>query len=362
MVKKRAHGEGTIFKDARGLWIAEFITPDGKKKRKASKRQAVVKEWLQTSLNQVRSGTYVEDTNLTVGAFCDKFMDDTASVTLRPKTIESYSWALELHIKPELGNIRLNQLKGSHLQSFYRKKLEGGLSKRSVIKLHNIIRRILNQAVKFGLIVRNPADAAEPPKPDDKPLQTLTVGQFRSLLEAVKDHPYYPIYCIAIGCGLREGEILGLRKQDVLLDQGILRVEQTISVVRGRLFYGYPKSEASKRTVGLPDFVISALQEPWNNAQPDQLLFRTRNNTPISPRNLLRHFHNALDKLDISRVSFHSLRHTFVTLLIAKNTPPKDIQAIAGHSSFQITYNTYGHLLPGYQQEAARKLDGLVKE
>jgi integrase len=177
--KKRAHGEGTIFKDARGLWIAEFITPDGKKKRKASKRQSVVKEWLQTSLNQVRSGTYVEDTNLTVGAFFDKFMDDTASVTLRPKTIESYSWALELHIKPELGNIRLNQLKSSHLQSLYRKKLESGLSKQSVIKLHNIIRRILNQAVKFGLIARNPADAAEPPKPDDKPLKILTVGQFR---------------------------------------------------------------------------------------------------------------------------------------------------------------------------------------
>jgi integrase len=107
---------------------------------------------------------------------------------------------------------------------------------------------------------------------------------------------------------------------------------------------------------------MSALQKPWNNAQPDQLLFRTRNDTPISPRNLLRHFHNTLEKLDIPRVSFHSLRHTFITLLIAKNTPVRDIQALAGHSSFQITYDTYGHLLPGYQQEAARKLDGLVKE
>jgi integrase len=358
MSKRRTSGEGTVFKDPRGYWIAEFTTPDGTKKRKASKLQNVVVEWLSTSLNQVRSGTYVKDDHLTVSDFFIRFMKDTASVTYRPKTIDGYRWALELHLLPEIGDIPLTQLKSSHLQALYRKKLESGLSKSSVVKLHNIVKRILNQAVKFGLLVRNPADAAQPPKPDDKPLQTLGEAQFKALLEGVRDHPYYPIYCVAIGCGLREGEILGLRKQDVLLDQGLLRVEQVISQVRGKTFFGYPKSDSSKRTVGLPDFVSNALQKVWENANP--LLFHTRNNTPISPRNLLRHFHLTLKRLGIPRVRFHSLRHTFVTLLLARNIPPKDIQAIAGHSSFQITYNTYGHLIPGYQEQAARKLDGLV--
>lgn len=217
MTKRRSSGEGSIFRDSRGLWIAQFVTPDGKKKRKASKRQGVVKHWLQTSLEQVRSGIYVEDNNLTVEEIFTTFMSDTASVTLRPKTVDGYRWALELHILPEIGNTKLAQLKPSDLQTLYRKKLEAGLSKSSVVKLHNIIKRILNQAVKFGILVRNPADSAQPPKPDDRPLQTLGVGQFQALLESVRDHPYYPIYCVAIGCGLREGEILGLRKQDVLL-------------------------------------------------------------------------------------------------------------------------------------------------
>jgi integrase len=178
-------------------------------------------------------------------------------------------------------------------------------------------------------------------------------------LEAVKTHPYYPIYCIAIGCGLREGEILGLRKEDIRLEDKVLRVEQTIGMVKGRLFLGQPKSEASRRIVGLPDFVASALVMPWANSKEGQLIFRTRNNTPISPRNLLRHFHQTLEKLDIPRVHFHSLRHTFVSLLI-RTTPPKEVQAIAGHSSIQTTFNIYGHLLPGYEQEAAKKLDGLL--
>ncbi len=103
-----------------------------------------------------------------------------------------------------------------------------------------------------------------------------------------------------------------------------------------------------------------ALQDAWAQTENNQLIFRTKNNTPISPRNLLRHFHETLAELNIPRVPFHSLRHSYVSLLLAKNTPPRDVQALAGHASFAITMKTYGHLMPGYQQSAARKLDGLV--
>jgi integrase len=91
-------------------------------------------------------------------------------------------------------------------------------------------------------------------------------------------------------------------------------------------------------------------------------LFRTRNGTPVFPRNLLRHFHATLAELGMPRVRFHSLRHSFISLLLARNTPPKDVQAIAGHSSFAVTMNIYEHLMPGYHENAARKLDGSVKE
>ena len=125
----------------------------------------------------------------------------------------------------------------------------------------------------------------------------------------------------------------------------VLRVEQIIGMVRGRLFFGSPNSEASKRTVGLLYYVAEALKVPRENIIEDQLIFRTRNGTLISPRNLLRHFHQILEKQGIRRGGFHSLRHTFVTLLLARNIPPQDVQAIASHLSFGITVNTYGRLM-----------------
>jgi integrase len=358
-MKRRASGEGSICKDSRGYWIAQFTTPDGKRKRKASKKQSVVKEWLATSLAQVREGTYVEDSKLTVAQYFDSFMNNVAPLSLRPRTIETYRW-VESHLIPDLGDMRLSLLRPSHLQALYAKKLEAGLSKRSVIKIHEVTRRILNQAVKFGLIAKNPALSVQPPTPDNLPIRTLTVDEIRTVLEHIRGTRWYPIYCIAIGCGLRESEILGLRKQDVQLNEGVLRVEQTIYTIKGKVFIGSPKSASSRRVVGLPDFVAFSLRELWEETEYDQLLFRTKNNTPIGPRNLLRHFHNTLDELNISRVSFHSLRHFYVTLMIARGATAKDVSALAGHSSIQITYNVYGHLMPGYQKEAAKKLDGLV--
>jgi integrase len=131
-------------------------------------------------------------------------------------------------------------------------------------------------------------------------------------------------------------------------------------MIRGHLFIGSRKSEASKPMMGLPDFVVTVIQYPWNKAEYYQLVFRTRTNTPILTRNLLRHFHQTLEKLIIAKVRFYSLRHYFRDVLNHKKTARSGYQALVGLSSFQITYNNYSHLLLGYQHEAARKIDRLV--
>lgn len=362
MAKRRANNEGTIFKDTRGLWIAEVVLPDGKKKRKASKRQSVVKEWLQTTLNQLKADVYIEDDKLTVSQFFDRFMSDVGAVTLRPKTIDSYKSTIEKHIKPDLGGIALKNLKPSHLQALYSKKLESGLSKRSVQYIHSILRRGLNQAVKWEMLIRNPANSVVAPKPDKKPPETLSVGEIQKFFDVAKDHRYFPIYAIAVGCGLREGEILGLRKKDVSLAEGVLKVEQTVVSIRGKISLGEPKSDASKRFVAMPAFVAASLVEPLAAvSEGDQLIFTTSTGRPISPRNLLRQFHISLEKAGIHRVKFHSLRHTFVSYLLSKNTPAKDVQVIAGHSHFSTTVDIYGHAMPGALQEAAKKMDGIFE-
>lgn len=289
-------------------------------------------------------------------------MGDVAIHTLKPKTVDSYKYIIENHIKPELGSMRLSLLRPTHIQSMYSRKLDEGLSKRTVQYIHAVLRRALNIAVKWGLIIRNPTDAVTAPTPPKTPPETLSVDQINTFFDVVRDHMYFPIYCIAVGCGLREGEILGLRKMDISLDDGILQVRQTVVSIRGKLSLGEPKSEASKRPVAMPDFVVEVLKVPWENTEyPDDLIFTTRTGNPISPRNLLRHFHNSLEKAGIKRVKFHSLRQTFVSYLLSKNVPPKDVQVIAGHSTFSTTVDIYGHVMAGAHREAAEKLEGVFK-
>ena len=139
----------------------------------------------------------------------------------------------------------------------------------------------------------------------------LTVDQIKLFLEAVKDHRFYPIYLIAIGCGLREGEILALEARDISLERKVLQVRRTVVQIGGKLSFGEPKSNKSKRSVAIPDFVIDALKD---RIPQEGLIFKVSNGGPISPRNLLRHFQDNLEKLGMPRVHFHSLRHSYASL------------------------------------------------
>lgn len=360
--KRRSNHEGSLFKDeAKGLWTAEIYV-EGKKKRKTSKSQQVARDWLLLQRQAVKQGTFVFDESTTLSQFLDRFVTDIVKTTLKPKTISSYQFLIEKYIKPALGEYRLGQLKPHHLQKFYSERLEAGLSKRTVQYIHALLRRALNFAIKWGLLARNPTDGVQPPNPGKKAPETLSVAQLQSFLDAVKPHRWYPIYCIAIGCGLREGEILGLRKQDVDLTDGVIHVQQTVDYIAGHSVIGTPKSESSRRSVAIPDFVLAVLQEHLQTVTAsEQLIFTTSNGTPISHRNLLRHFHETLEDLGIPRVTFHSLRHSFATLQLINGVNPKIVQEALGHSSITLTLDTYSHVIPSLQKEAAKKLDALFK-
>jgi integrase len=356
MAKRRANHEGSIFKEkGRDFWVAEILV-DGKKIRKRSKRQQVVREWLQTSLNQLEQGVYLRPEKTTVSEFIDRVMRDVGAHTLRPKTIDSYNFMIDKHIKPEIGELRLNQLRPVHLQSLYSKKLEEGLSKRTVQYIHAVIRRILNQAVKWNLLVRNPTDAVTPPVPSRKTPVTLSDDQVRLFLKSVKGHRWYPIYVLAVATGMREGEILGLRWEDVDLAAGAVSVRQTIQNISGRLSIGEPKSEKSRRTIPLPIFALDVLK---NMDKGEGLIFRTSSGNPVSPRNVLRHFQNQLEKLGLPRVTFHSLRHLHATYLLRQNIHPKVVQERLGHATISLTLDTYSHIIPTLQREAAEKINDI---
>ena len=186
---KRAHGEGSIFfSKSQNLWVAEISVPSGKRKRKYGKTQKEVKGWLLKQREAVSKGLVVRDDKVSVAEYFQRYLDDVVTPNLKPKTVSSYKYIIENHVIPEIGSIRLANLRPDQLQSLYAQKLESGLSKRTVQYIHAVIRRALNQAVQWGMIYRNPTDAVIAPKPKKKPPEVLTEDQAKRFFETVEGH------------------------------------------------------------------------------------------------------------------------------------------------------------------------------
>jgi len=361
MAKRRAKNEGSIyFSNTSNLWVAQITLPDGKRKTKYSKTQKVVKEWLLTQRNALRTGVWVDNDKVTISEFLDRWLGDTVAHTVRPKTLTSYKYLIDMHIKPTIGYLKLTQLRPENLQSLYAQKLDAGLSSRTVQYIHAVIHRALEQAMKWGLVVRNVADLVDPPRVTKKAPLTLTETQTKLFLEEVKGHRWFPIYLLAIVGGLREGELLGLHIEDISLERGTVYVHRAIQYLPGKgLIETEPKTETAKRVVTLPAFAVEILRDYIDSLKRNQgLLFTTSTGNAVSYRNLIRHFHQTLDKLGIERLPFHSLRHLSASLLLKAGVNPKVVQERLGHSTITLTLDTYSHVLPGLQEDAANKMEG----
>lgn len=354
MATRRAKGEGSIFKETTGFWCAKIILPDGTEKRKRSKSQKIVREWLQEQRQAIQTNLLPRDETTRFGEYLNRFVGTVVVNTLAPSTIRSYRYLIRDHIKPELGQLRLAELSPQHLQNLYSSKLDSGLSKRTVQYIHAIIRRSLNQAVRWGLIFRNPTDAVSPPRPKRIPPKTLSADQAKLFLESVKDHPYYAMYLLAITTGMRKGEILGLQWEDVDIEGKSISVRHALIDVQGAIHLGQPKSDTAKRTIALPATVCLALKKIEESRG---YVFKTANENPISQRNLTRHFHKALEKAGLPRTSFHTLRHTAASILLQANVHPKIVQEMLGHSTITLTLDTYSHVIPGHHEEAAEEME-----
>ena len=359
MAKKRSDGEGSLyFSEKENTWIAEVTLPNGRRKKKRSKKQQVVKDWLLEYRNLLKEDFPLVDEKITLAEFLVKFLEDTAKHTLKPKTYSSYKWLIEKHIIPEIGRVKLASVKPHHLQKLYSDKIDSGLSKKTVLHIHSVIRRALNEAIKWGLIYKNPCSGVTPPRPEKSVPEVWSVEQAQEFLQAVRDHRWYAIYLIGLTTGARRGEILGLEWENIDFDRKSVGIQKTISEIRGRVVVGKPKTKRSRRVISLPDIVIDSLKALGRGTG---FVFTTSKNTPITPRNLLRHYYSVLDNLDIPKIRFHDLRHTAATILLTKDVHPKKVQELLGHSSITLTLDTYSHVIKGIHSEAAEKMDGVFK-
>lgn len=357
---RRSRGEGSIYRREDGLWVGQIYF-NGKKKVKYSKLQKEVREWLHDQKEAINKNTFIDSKDMTLSAYMERFMQ-TQENSLRPKTIESYQYLIKKHINPELGAIKLTKLRPDVIQNFYALKVNSGLSKRTVQYIHAVLHKGLEQAMKWGLVVRNVCDLVDPPSPEKKTMTTWTVEESKRFLKQVKNSRFYPMYTLAY-IGLRVGEILGLAVDDFNREAKTITVRQQVLYIKGQgLVISEPKTEASKRTIKLPDFVYEALiAHPINENQ--QLMFVTANNTPFSPRNFVRHFKEQSELAGLPEIRFHDLRHFAVSYLINElKIPPKVVQSIIGHTTVNLTLQIYSHSTTDQQDEAMEKMSEAFSE
>jgi integrase len=308
-----------------------------------------------------------------VGEFLNQWLEESVKPSARPRTLESYSFLVKKHLTPALGRFPLVKLSPIDVQRLINSKIATGkLSARTVRYMHAVLRSALNRAVEWHLIKRNVALRVRLPRAAKPKIRPLTCEEAKYLLEAVTGSRLEALYSVALSLGLREGEILGLRWEDVDLDGARLRVERALQELAEGLVSGVPKTEESRRTLILPSFAVTVLRTHRVHQIQERLIagsrwyesglvFTTTVGTPIHPRNLRKHLRGALQDAGLPQVRFHDLRHTAGSLLAAQGVTPRVIMEILGHTQVTMTMNTYVHGNEAMQREAAARVGNALR-
>ena len=386
MARRRAAGDGSIYRRKDGRWTGEItVAVDGGRVRRYiyGKTQREVRERLQQAREDVRLGVTPAPERLTVADHLRGWLE-TVRPTIRATTFVSYEGHVRLHIVPILGRIPLGKLTPADVRRLLAHRLEAGASPRSAQYTYTVLSRALRQAERDGDIRRNVAALVSPPRVERHEISPLDPNQARTLLDAAQGDRLHALYAVATALGLRQGEALALRWREIDLDAGILRVTATLQrvpvMLRGpddggrgtRYRLEPPKTTRSRRTLPLPGMVTSALRDhrvrqleerlaaggAWQDGW--DLVFTTTIGTPLDARNVSRAFTNLLQRAGLPRIRFHDLRHSAATLMLAQGVDARTIMETLGHSQIGITMNTYAHVLPAMQRDAADLMDAVL--
>lgn len=277
---------------------------------------------------------------------------------MRPSTWATNKALVEKHVVPRLGSLLLQHVTPAHLNSFYA-DLQGSaqLAPSSVVRVHAVICKALSDAVRWGMVSRNVADAADPPRIATAPRKTWTPEQASKFLAHVRDDDLYCAYRLAITTGMRRGEIVGLRWQDVDLEAARLSVTRALIVVEGyRVEESEPKTARGRRNIALDQTTVEVLRGRWI-AVPGERVF-----PDVHPDVLSSAFERHVKRAGLPRISFHDLRHTYATMALQAGIHPKVVSERLGHASVAFTLDTYSHAVPALQESAASLVASLIDQ
>lgn len=305
-----------------------------------------------------------------VTSFMNTWLETVIKVRRKPRTYETYKQYVRLYIDPYLGETRLDKLTPARIQAWVN-TLQEKVQPQTARNAYQRLRAALGLAVKWRQLSENPAVGVDVPSSSRVPIRPLDANQAAALLEVVRGRRLAPLYELALGLGLRQGELLGLRWSNVDLDKGLLRVAEQMQRLRSReTVKVMPKTPRSERELPLSADLVEKLRAHRANQDEERrlvgerwkdydLVFPSELGTVIMARNLVRHFKAALQRAGLpSSFRFHDLRHTAATLMLAAGVPLKTVSYILGHSSIQVTADTYGYT---FEEDKQRALDTLAQ-
>lgn len=369
---------GQIIKRGDRTWLVRiFIGRDGRWKRRylnktvrGNKKDA--EAYLSKTLTEISTETFIEPSPITLDEYFDKWLEAAARPRVSQRTADGYEALLKRYLREPLGHKRLSKLQPLDIQRVYGGMLARGLSARVIRHTHSALHSALRQAVKWGIIARNPSDLVELPKVPHKESRVLSPGEAVHFLEAAAAMPHGLIFEFALLTGMRPEEYLALQWADVDFGRSTSTVRRALIRHKGSWSFQEPKTARSRRTIFLPAPLLQKLAAHRRKQaaqrlqigslwQAHDLVFCSETGTPLSIPNLTyRYFRPILEKAELPRIRLYDLRHSCATLLLIAEENPKVVSERLGHSTIVLTLDTYSHVLPTMQQGATAKLTKLL--
>lgn len=379
MAKRRANGEGNLRKRKDGRWEGRYTAGRDPETGKAiyknvlGKTQAEAKAKLKAAIEEAKGLDAAKVGRYTVGQWMEVWFEHYAKVKVRPSSHQTYRGYIDNHIKPNIGKIPLEKLTSLELQKFYKKLLEKGrvdrleskhqskgLSAKTVRNIHQIISSAMKLAQEQKLIASNPAESCALPRLEHREMQTLLVEQLQSFFREARDSGVFELYYLELATGLRRGELLGLKWEDIDLERGDLRVRRQIARINGEVVEAPLKTKNAYRTLPLAEDTIDVLKAQRKKAGGSPWVFPSPTGGPISPGSVLHMLHRVLKRAGLPRVRFHDLRHTYATLALQNGVDVKTVSGMLGHFSAGFTLDTYVHVTTASQRQAARTMGSIL--
>lgn len=371
---RRGRGEGAIYwRESRKRWVAELPLEDGKSKYFTGKTYAEAQRKLNHAKLEQQQGKLATGPKQTVKQFLEHWLEHVHRPNIRVNSYRIYRQLLDNHLLPALGQHQLQRLSPQHIDELYAQKRKDGFAPETIRAMHRLLRRALQDAVRWSLVSNNVCDKVTPPRQVKFEAQALSAEQVKQLLEAAKGSQIEVLLTLALTTGMRVGEMIALRWDDIDFQDGSLQVRHTVSRVGKRfqpdgLVENEPKTESSRRKIVLPHFVLEALKRHREQQagvrekagagwQEKDIVFANHLGGFLERANINTMLKGLLKQAALPEIRIHDLRHSAATILLKMNVNPKQVQVLLGHSSIVITMDRYSHVQPDMQRTIMDQLD-----